>query len=66
MLAWDLFVGRWVYLDGQKRGIFASHSAARRSTGAVLEAPDGHFASKSGAERGIQEPKLLIYRTHKA
>eukprot|EP00435_Cladocopium_sp_Y103_P041342 s794_g11.t1 len=26
VLAWDLFVGRWVYLDGQRRGIFASHS----------------------------------------
>eukprot|EP00929_Paragymnodinium_shiwhaense_P121005 TRINITY_DN9311_c0_g1_i1.p1 TRINITY_DN9311_c0_g1~~TRINITY_DN9311_c0_g1_i1.p1 ORF type:complete len:280 (-),score=70.57 TRINITY_DN9311_c0_g1_i1:403-1242(-) len=26
VLTWDLFVGRWVYLDAQKRGIFASHS----------------------------------------
>ncbi|CAK9013385.1 Protein MAO HUZI 4 [Durusdinium trenchii] len=26
VLAWDLFVGRWIYLDGQRRGIFASHS----------------------------------------
>jgi len=26
VLAWDVFVGRWIYLDGQRRGIFASHS----------------------------------------
>lgn len=26
VLVWDLFVGRWIYLDGQRRGIFASHS----------------------------------------
>jgi len=26
VLAWDLFVGRWIYLDGLRRGIFASHS----------------------------------------
>merc|ERR1719436_674593 len=26
VLAWDLFVGRWIYLDGQRRGIFTSHS----------------------------------------
>jgi len=26
VLAWDLFVGRWIYLDGQQRGIFTSHS----------------------------------------
>jgi len=26
VLAWDIFVGRWIYLDGQRRGIFTSHS----------------------------------------
>lgn len=26
VLAWDLFVGRWIWLDGLKRGIFTSHS----------------------------------------
>ena len=26
VLTWDLFVGRWVWLDGLKRGIFTSHS----------------------------------------
>ncbi|CAK0791295.1 unnamed protein product [Prorocentrum cordatum] len=26
VLVWDLFVGRWIYLDGQRRGIFTSHS----------------------------------------
>lgn len=26
VLIWDLFAGRWVYLDGQRRGIFTSHS----------------------------------------
>ncbi|CAM9229756.1 unnamed protein product [Sphacelaria rigidula] len=27
-LAQDLFIGRWVYLDGQKNGIFTKHSLA--------------------------------------
>lgn len=26
VLTWDLFVGRWIWLDGLKRGVFASHS----------------------------------------
>lgn len=26
VLSWDLFVGRWIYLDGRRRGIFTSHS----------------------------------------
>ena len=26
VLIWDLFVGRWIWLDGIKRGIFTSHS----------------------------------------
>lgn len=26
VLSWDLFVGRWVWLDGRRRGIFTSHS----------------------------------------
>lgn len=26
VLTWDLFVGRWIYLDGRQRGIFTSHS----------------------------------------
>ena len=26
VLTWDLFVGRWVWLDGLRRGIFTSHS----------------------------------------
>jgi len=26
VLSWDLFVGRWIYLDGLRRGIFTSHS----------------------------------------
>ena len=26
VLTWDLFIGRWVWLDGLKRGIFTSHS----------------------------------------
>lgn len=26
VLTWDLFVGRWIWLDGLKRGIFTSHS----------------------------------------
>lgn len=26
VLVWDLFVGRWIWLDGQRRGIFTSHS----------------------------------------
>lgn len=26
VLTWDLFAGRWVYLDGQRRGIFTGHS----------------------------------------
>jgi hypothetical protein len=26
VLTWDLFVGRWIWLDGLKRNIFTSHS----------------------------------------
>lgn len=26
VLTWDLFVGRWIWLDGMKRGIFTPHS----------------------------------------
>jgi Domain of unknown function (DUF4281) len=26
VLSWDLFVGRWIWLDGLRRGIFTSHS----------------------------------------
>ena len=26
VLTWDLFVGRWIWLDGLKRGIFSGHS----------------------------------------
>lgn len=26
VLTWDLFVGRWIWLDGLKRGIFTPHS----------------------------------------
>ena len=26
VLTWDLFVGRWIWLDGMKRGVFTSHS----------------------------------------
>ena len=26
VLTWDLFVGRWIWLDGLRRGIFTSHS----------------------------------------
>mmetsp|Transcript_27468 Transcript_27468/g.36010 ORF Transcript_27468/g.36010 Transcript_27468/m.36010 type:complete len:254 (-) Transcript_27468:139-900(-) len=26
VLAWDLFVGRWIWMDGLKRGIFTPHS----------------------------------------
>lgn len=26
VLTWDLFVGRWIWLDGLQRGIFTSHS----------------------------------------
>jgi hypothetical protein len=26
VLTWDLFLGRWIWLDGLKRGIFTSHS----------------------------------------
>lgn len=26
VLTWDLFVGRWIWLDGLKRGIFTRHS----------------------------------------
>ena len=26
VLTWDLFVGRWIWLDGIKRGVFTSHS----------------------------------------
>ncbi|CAJ1902312.1 unnamed protein product [Cylindrotheca closterium] len=26
VLTWDLFVGRWVWLDGLRRGVFTSHS----------------------------------------
>jgi len=26
VLTWDIFVGRWIWLDGIKRGIFTSHS----------------------------------------
>ena len=68
VLAWDLFVGRrgaqvqcfvrwfkrgWVYLDGQKRGIFASHSA-----------PFEH--RKRCFERWIEVQKVRISRLHKA
>jgi len=26
VLTWDLFIGRWIWLDGMKRGVFTSHS----------------------------------------
>jgi hypothetical protein len=26
VLSWDLFVGRWIWLDGLRRGVFTSHS----------------------------------------
>lgn len=26
VLTWDLFVGRWIWLDGLRRGIFTAHS----------------------------------------
>ncbi len=26
VLTWDLFVGRWIWLDGLERGIFTAHS----------------------------------------
>jgi hypothetical protein len=26
VLTWDLFVGRWIWLDGLKRGVFTGHS----------------------------------------
>ena len=26
VLIWDLFVGRWIWLDGRRRDIFTSHS----------------------------------------
>ena len=26
VLTWDLFVGRWIWLDGLRRGVFTPHS----------------------------------------
>ena len=26
MLIWDLFVGRYIWLDGERRGVFTPHS----------------------------------------
>ena len=26
VLTWDLWVGRWIWLDGMKRGVFTPHS----------------------------------------
>jgi len=57
VLAWDLFVGRWIWLDGQKRGIFTSHSVLLSN----LIGPPGlllHAATCLVLGRGLPEEKL--------
>mmetsp|Transcript_17817 Transcript_17817/g.54812 ORF Transcript_17817/g.54812 Transcript_17817/m.54812 type:complete len:234 (+) Transcript_17817:339-1040(+) len=44
VLIWDLFVGRWIWLDGEKRGVFTPHSVLLTN----LIGPPGlmlHFAT---------------------
>eukprot|EP00931_Biecheleriopsis_adriatica_P001228 TRINITY_DN101512_c0_g1_i1.p1 TRINITY_DN101512_c0_g1~~TRINITY_DN101512_c0_g1_i1.p1 ORF type:complete len:257 (-),score=41.21 TRINITY_DN101512_c0_g1_i1:20-790(-) len=57
VLAWDLFVGRWIYLDGQRRGIFTSHSVLFCN----LIGPPGlllHAATCLVSGKGLPEERL--------
>ena len=52
VLTWDLFVGRWIWLDGLKRGIFTPHSVLLCN----LIGPPGlllHFATCLITGKGI-------------
>ena len=52
VLTWDLFVGRWIWLDGLKRGIFTPHSVLLTN----LIGPPGlllHFATCLVTGKGI-------------
>lgn len=52
VLTWDLFVGRWIWLDGLRRGIFTPHSVLLTN----LIGPPGlllHFATCLVTGKGI-------------
>jgi len=52
VLTWDLFVGRWIWLDGLKRGIFTPHSVLLTN----LIGPPGfllHYATCLVTGKGI-------------
>ncbi len=54
VLTWDLLVGRWIWLDGQRRSIYTSHSVLL----ANLIGPPGlllHFITCALAGKGIAE-----------
>lgn len=58
VLTWDLFVGRWIWLDGLKRGIFTSHSVLLCN----LIGPPGlllHWATCIVSGKGIVGNKAL-------
>jgi hypothetical protein len=54
VLTWDLLVGRWIWLDGQRRSIYTSHSVLL----ANLIGPPGlllHFITCAFTGKGIAE-----------
>lgn len=56
VLTWDLFVGRWIWLDGLQRGIFTSHSVLLCN----LIGPPGfllHCATCILSGKGLEETK---------
>ena len=55
VLTWDLFVGRWIWLDGLKRGVFTSHSVLLTN----LIGPPGlllHWSTCALTGRGFLPP----------
>ncbi|CAE7852866.1 MHZ4, partial [Symbiodinium sp. KB8] len=62
VLAWDLFVGRWIYLDGLRRGIFTSHSVLFCNLigppGLLMHAITCFVVGKGlPKEEGLEDPK---------
>eukprot|EP00590_Aulacoseira_subarctica_P012559 CAMPEP_0172428292 /NCGR_PEP_ID=MMETSP1064-20121228/45796_1 /TAXON_ID=202472 /ORGANISM="Aulacoseira subarctica , Strain CCAP 1002/5" /LENGTH=104 /DNA_ID=CAMNT_0013172999 /DNA_START=407 /DNA_END=721 /DNA_ORIENTATION=+ len=58
VLTWDLLVGRWIWLDGLRRGIFTSHSVLLTN----LIGPPGlllHFVTCWISGKGVEGNKAL-------
>jgi len=63
VLTWDLFVGRWIWLDGLKRGVFTSHSVLLSN----LIGPPGlllHFFTCLLTGKGLPGNEAPFHKDH--